>query len=171
LEINSGVKIKVDELTKKLENIEKTNFNLNQRVFLLEKEKEKSQMLRSMTKNAEIFTIQPDCMDRNSCRICLEDPKCVWCNIAKVCRPGDISGPYDGSCLNSFEYSTCSQSLCFTYSSCSECIRNSSCGWCSEENKCLDGSEHGSLGVPCNSKFIHIKGSNRCTVLKFNYLR
>jgi hypothetical protein len=170
-DINSGVKLKVDELSKKFEKMQKENFSMEQRVFMLEKEKEKTQMVRTMNKNGKAFELEPDCLNRNSCRICLEDPKCVWCNIAKTCKPGDISGPYDASCLNSFEYSSCSQNQCSKYSSCSECIRDISCGWCTSENKCMDGTEKGSLGLPCNSKFIHLKGSDRCTILKFNFLR
>ncbi len=38
------------------------------------------------------------CRSFSSCNACLQDPECGWCNSAKVCVPGNLTGPSFGSC-------------------------------------------------------------------------
>lgn len=164
-DINYSVKQKVNDLEGKYKQIEAKNYDFSQRLFVLEKEKEKEQLKRNTQKlmNYDITTIEPDCINRNSCSVCLEDPKCVWCSIEKRCKSGDMSGPYDGSCMDSFTYSTCFQSECIKFSTCAECIQTEHCGWCERDSKCVDGNDRGPIGLSCKSKFIHISGYERCS--------
>lgn len=168
-DIQSGVKDRVDKLEKKFAESEISNSELSRRIFALEKDKEKAQLSREMIKQGVSETlmsdlIEPECINRNSCRVCLEDPKCVWCSIEQKCKSGDLSGPFDGTCLNTFQYSSCSTNKC-TSMSCSECIRDPSCGWCHSENRCMEGSERGSIGYLCSGKFIHLDNDKKCDIL------
>jgi hypothetical protein len=168
-DIQSGVKDRVDKLEKKFLENESSNNDLSRRVYAIEKEKEKEQLSRDMIKKgiSQIQMndlIEPECINRNSCRVCLEDPKCVWCSIEQKCKSGDLSGPFDGTCLSSFQYSTCSSNIC-TSMTCSECIRDPNCGWCNSENRCMEGSSKGSIGYMCSGKFIHLDNDQKCDIL------
>jgi hypothetical protein len=174
-EINTDVKQKVNDLDTKYKSIEKSNYEINQRVFILEKEKEKTEISRKLTKDGISYkedrnVIEADCVNRSSCRVCLDDPKCVWCSIDKKCKLGDMAGPYDGSCNNSFEYSSCSQSLCNSFNSCFECIENESCGWCGNNigNKCVDGNEKKPISFTCDNYIHKFSSNNRCYIHNTN---
>jgi hypothetical protein len=67
-------------------------------------------LIKSSQKNNVNFNtkIEPDCLNNSNCQQCIDDPKCVWCGIEGKCKSGDMSGPYDGSCNTSFNYSRCS---------------------------------------------------------------
>jgi hypothetical protein len=167
-ELNYGLKNNINQLTQESQSNKKLLFEINQRLFILETEKAKEQVSRNLLKNGlsqstSINQVEPGCLSRGTCRVCLEDPQCVWCSIEKKCKLGDMSGPYDGSCLNSFEYSTCSNSSCFKLSTCSECIANENCGWCGIMKKCVDGTPVAPLSL-CSSNYIHSGNSKRCKI-------
>ncbi len=106
----------LDGLNKDLENLEKSNQDVKTRLFLLEKGAEKEKTIKKFNSDGgnqtnggnHGFLVDSDCLNRNSCSVCLEDPKCVWCSISKNCVRGTSAGPLDGSCKNSFQYSYCS---------------------------------------------------------------
>jgi hypothetical protein len=106
--------------------------------------------------------IEPKCVNRDSCRVCLEDPSCVWCNLDRKCNLGDESGPIDGSCVKSFNYSYCEKS-CLQLSSCSSCIQNSLCGWCGSLSKCIEGNSQRPIGIMCESGYFHKQAQGRCS--------
>lgn len=176
-DIKVNFKEKLDNLEKKFNTLDRNNHILNDRLFVLEKEKEKSQMVRNMMSKGGMSNflssstiIEPECVNRNSCKVCLEDPKCTWCNIERKCKVGDMSGPLDGSCMNSFDYSSCSSSnICSMFTSCNECIKSESCGWC--DNACIEGNGENSVGIYCpKQKFIHLNNKYNSRCVKSNYL-
>jgi hypothetical protein len=167
-ELNYGLKNKIDTLAQDTQLNKKLITEINQRLFSLETEKSKEQVSRNLMKNGiipstSINQVEPGCLSRGSCRVCLEDPQCVWCNIEKKCKLGDMSGPYDGSCMNSFEYSTCSNSSCFKHSSCSECIADHNCGWCGVLKKCIEGTPVAPLSL-CSNNYVHWGNSKICKI-------
>jgi len=146
---------------------------IEDKLELEENESKKSSISTSSLKQKKFFntaydkTLEPKCVNRDSCRLCLQDPNCVWCDLANQCKFGDKNGPYDGSCLNKFSYSYCSKS-CFSYSTCSSCINNENCGWCGELNKCVEGGFRGSIGFLCENGYIHREAQGRCSLHYLN---
>ena len=138
------------------------------KVLILENDRRKSIISLKNLKNNNFFNegnnykVQPKCLNRNSCRVCLEDPNCIWCNLDKKCTLGDQNGPYDGSCVKSFNYSFCEKS-CFNYTSCNTCLSNELCGWCGQLNKCVEGNIRNSIGMICDSGYIHKVNQGRCS--------
>lgn len=142
--------------------------DIQDKLSLEENEWKKSSISTSFLKNKKFFnteyerTLEPKCVNRDSCRLCLQDPSCVWCDLENRCKFGDKNGPYDGSCLNKFSYSFCNKS-CFSYSSCTDCISNEKCGWCGGLNRCVEGGFHGAIGILCENGYIHIQAQGRCS--------
>lgn len=107
------------------------------------------------------FIIEPKCVNRNSCRVCLEDPECLWCETNNTCKEGDSSGPYDGSC-DKFNFNSCGTKECIGVLSCEECISNTNCGWCSDLQKCTEGSKISPIGSICKGSYYHLFKQGRC---------
>ena len=120
-------------------------------------------------KNATL--IEPECENRNSCRTCLENTNCFWCEQTKVCLLGDSKGDFYGKCTKpgTFMFDQCekeTESLCENYSSCSECLINPLCGWCEETHMCTDGNSNSAIGFDCKKNYYyHLYGDNqKCKV-------
>ena len=125
-EIVKNMSNKIDKHEKDISQVLKDNENIKQRVFILEKQNEKEKISRNLAKigkNTNTQVLEPDCVNRISCSVCLEDPKCVWCNMSKRCTLGDMSGPYDGSCPDLYSYTSCSENTCDINKTCTECIQ------------------------------------------------
>ena len=113
-----------------------------------------------------LFSLEPNCFNRNSCRTCLEDPKCIWCQKSNKCMIGDSSGSFDGGCSKEgeFSYQQCPSNNCYKNESCGDCIKNFKCGWCRTVNKCVEGNSERSIGVYCPNNYIHMLNYGRCVV-------
>ena len=141
---------------------------LKNKVLFLENEYKKSKISGKNLKNNNFFhgknsaVIEPKCINSNSCRVCLEDPNCVWCNVDKKCTLGDQNGPFDGSCIKTFSYSFCEKS-CFNYDSCNTCISDSLCGWCGQLDKCIEGNIRKAIGLLCETGYFHKGNQGRCS--------
>ncbi len=158
----------IEEISKKVSDLEKNNNEIKQRVFQMAKDAEKEKILQSTlsssSSNIYMESLKKDCYDRGSCNICLEDPKCVWCSVEKKCLPGDFSGPLDGSCSLSFEYGSCSQQSCSTFKTCGSCLENLTCGWCEASKLCLDGNKIKPSKQVCLKDYIHKQNYKKCKV-------
>lgn len=115
--------------------------------------------------------IEPECENRNSCRTCLENTNCIWCEQMKVCLLGNSKSDFYGKCTmpGTFMFEQCekeTESLCENYSSCSECLINPLCGWCEETHMCTDGNSNSAIGFDCKKNFYyHLYGHNqKCKV-------
>lgn len=146
----------------------KEDKSLSDKLLLLENEYKKSKISNENSNSKNYFSLtknlnfEPKCVNRNSCRVCLEDPNCVWCNTENMCTVGDKSGPFDGSCFKTFKYSYCEDS-CFNYNSCSKCVENPVCGWCNQINKCIEGNSKKSIGILCENGYVHRDNQGRCS--------
>lgn len=111
--------------------------------------------------------IEPECENRNSCRTCLENTNCIWCEQMKACLLGDSKSDFYGKCTQpgTFMFDQCekeTETLCENYSSCSECLINPLCGWCEETHMCTDGNSNSAIGFDCKKNFYyHLYGDNQ----------
>lgn len=168
-DLKENYKEKFSTILNKISQIQNQEEQIRQKLFFIEKEKEKTSLSRKFKKEAD-FTqhgtmIEPSCVNRDSCRTCLEDSQCVWCAKSRQCVQGDIYGPYDGRCnkQGEFNYSNCEPNFCEKFSNCAQCLENVSCGWCSKTNSCMDGNERQSIGLLCPSKeYFHKMKQGRC---------
>jgi hypothetical protein len=173
-DIQGEFKSHIGDISKKITNLETSNYDINQRLFSVEKDIEKDNLEIKMNINGikldtEDFikkTLEGDCENRSSCNVCVDDPRCVWCGMQKRCTLGTPNGPSDGSCMNSFEYGTCSQSTCDFLTNCVSCIQNQNCGWCGASNICMDGSRFSPDKKFCRNKYIHKLNGEKCYNLK-----
>jgi hypothetical protein len=168
-DLNLNYKEKFNSLLNNVNKIQNQDEKIKQKLFFIEKEKEKTSMTRKLKKEGKFnqhgTLIEPSCVNRNSCRTCLEDSQCVWCAKTRQCVQGDIYGPYDGRCnkQGEFSYSKCEPNFCEQFSNCTQCIENVSCGWCSKTNSCMDGNERQPIGLLCPSKeYFHKMKQGRC---------
>lgn len=155
--------------------LEREDKNLENRISIFENEKKKkvfTSKTATESTNAQRFYIEPKCVNRDSCRVCLEDPNCVWCTNDKRCTIGDLNGPFDGSCVKAFKYSFCDKD-CLKYSSCSECVNNHQCGWCGKLSKCIEGNSKKPIGFLCEIGYLHKESKGRCSdhYLNNKYIR
>lgn len=112
-EVETLLKDNLAEISGKVTNIERFNFEMKEKLFGIEKEKtEEDIKKREIISGSDEFlssALETECVGRNSCNVCLEDIKCVWCSMEKRCTSGSVLGPSDGSCSTSFQYGTCSE--------------------------------------------------------------
>ncbi len=151
----------------KVNSLKTLHENITSKLYLIENEKIKTGISRaSKTKpyKMTLTTIEPNCINKISCRTCLTDPKCVWCNNSNRCVIGDASGAFDGTCSepNTFNYLQCPKNKCFLHTSCGECIKDLNCGWCKTFNKCIEGNHEKSIGLFCPVDYIHMLNYGRC---------
>ena len=95
-------------IKEKINSIKKLNENITNKLFLVENEKIKTGISRankSKPYKNNLISIEPNCINKNSCRTCLEDPKCIWCRKSQRCLIGDSSGSFDGSCSAEADFS------------------------------------------------------------------
>jgi septal ring factor EnvC (AmiA/AmiB activator) len=122
-QIQSDFKNNLDTISKKVQDIEQSNYEINQKLFQIDKETEKEKIEENLSEHKInpglkdislsnnkflILNSGSDCRNRKSCNVCVEDPRCVWCSIDRSCVNGSQDGPVDGSCALSFEYASCS---------------------------------------------------------------
>lgn len=168
-EIYSELKIsfrdKLQQIIKNVTKLEKADKDFKDQIFLLEKEKEKTANNRRQTAHPKTSggLLEPPCVNRNSCNICLDDPKCVWCAKQGQCAEGDLAGPFDGSCKNYWFTSCMKESFCSQIKTCSECIEHVGCGWCGEMGRCLEGNDKRPVGIPCSESYFHRLKQGRCS--------
>jgi hypothetical protein len=172
LDINQNYKEKLKSISSQIHEIEVKNKEIKDKLMTLEVERDKTSKSRKLKsegikKSPQI--IEPKCINRNSCRTCLEDSECVWCSKLKKCVLGDMSGAYDGKCngRNEFNYSKCdNENFCGKFETCTECLVNVNCGWCAVTNLCVEGTERSPLGdnYSCPiSNYFHKMKQGRCS--------
>lgn len=172
-QIQTNYEERLDSLFTILPQLQKSDEKNKQRMFILEKEKEKEGFFRKNLKN-NVFNsqkanvIEPQCVNRNSCRVCLEDPSCIWCKSSNKCMLGDSSGSIDGSCNGNdlFFYSSCplTESKCGFKKTCTDCIQNKLCGWCEVNSICIEGTISKPIGLLCPDKnYFHLNKQGRCS--------
>lgn len=174
-DLKSTYKNRLDVLKNKVERMEKDEVSLRQKIQIIQKENDKVSMMRKEMTNGSAFIkkaslIEPECVNRGSCRTCLQNPKCIWCGKNNKCMLGDISGAYDGSCNSGedFQFSSCEKkSFCNNFKTCTECLGNLSCGWCGELNMCLEGTYKSPIGVSCENSYFHQLAQGRCSAHSF----
>ena len=168
---------KIDDIALKLDQIEITNKNLKKKILEIEEKNQKEQLTRQMLNVGIIDNdkkerlidkeikkpkiIEPKCVNRGSCRVCLEDPDCLWCKTDNTCKYGDTSGPFDGSC-SKFSFQNCDATECTGNFTCEECISNEQCGWCGSTGICSEGGKFSPIGIVCPDNYIHMFKQSRC---------
>jgi len=169
-DIQSDYKSHIVDISKKVSNLESSHYEITQRLLNIQKDINKENLEIQMNKNgikleSEEFLKQDsnkECQTRLSCRVCVENTKCVWCGMQKRCTAGSINGPEDATCMNSFEYDTCSQSACNFLTSCISCIQNVNCGWCGSSSSCMDGGRYQPNNKTCKVNYIHSTNGKKC---------
>ena len=92
----------------KIDLLKKLTENITSKLFLMENEKVKTGISRAnriKPYKHRLTTIEPNCINRNSCKTCLADPKCIWCQKSQNCLVGDSSGSFDGTCSKQGDFS------------------------------------------------------------------
>lgn len=176
-QIESTYKPKITDVSKTVSYLERSNYEINNRLFLIEKDNEKQELknkleLNGITVNEDGLVnshLEPQCVSRNSCKVCLDNPNCVWCGMERRCTAGGITGPKDGGCMSSFEYNTCSQNSCNYLTSCAKCVQNDSCGWCGSTNRCVEGNSYKASVEFCPSDYKHKNNKNQCLNSAINH--
>ena len=148
----------------------KSNQDLDERLFALEKSINKEKVLRSLsssssssstsTSSTNTATLSPACSQITSCSSCVANTACGWCRSTKKCIQGDAVGPLSGSC-SFYDYARCSESTCNGYRDCSSCLVNQECGWCEGLALCLEGTRDGSK-ESCVSGYLHKDLFSQC---------
>jgi hypothetical protein len=184
MEVNYAHRIEI--FMNRLDKVETTNKNLREKILEIEDKSQKEQIARQMKNlgmaddpikksrdndavnqvnpfNLQIKTsfFEPKCINRGSCRLCLEDPECVFCESSNSCKEGDSSGAFDGSC-DKFKFTSCDSEECLRIENCEECISNAKCGWCGDSNKCSEGGKFSMIGGICSGNYIHLFKQGRC---------
>jgi hypothetical protein len=106
-EIQTELKSNLNDISDKVSYLVKSNYEINERIFKIEKETEKEEMNHKLSYES-IKENDKECMSRVSCNVCVENTNCVWCSLNRKCLPGTSIGPTDGSCSIYFEFKTCS---------------------------------------------------------------
>lgn len=179
---------RIETFMNRLDRVETTNKNLRQKILEIEEKNQKEQLGRQMKNlgisndplkkirdkdsltnkqinpfNSDIKTsfLEPKCINRGSCRLCLEDPECVYCESNNTCKEGDSSGAFDGSC-DKFKFNNCGAEECKKIESCEECISNVKCGWCGDTDRCSEGGQFSMIGSVCTGNYYHLFKQGRC---------
>jgi len=152
----------------------KSNQDLDERLFALEKSINKEKILRSTSSSSgstssssgssisssNSATMVPSCSQITTCSTCVAKASCGWCQSSKKCIQGDAVGPLTGSC-SFYDYGKCSESGCNGYRDCSACLVNTDCGWCEAMGMCLEGTKNGPKET-CGNGYLHKDLFSQC---------
>ena len=123
---------RLSDLSSKLSSLQRSHYDMEQRIKTIEIEKQHKQIDRSnirsgmkspmnnkfLSSSEYLLFNLPNCNSFQFCNDCLNEKSCVWCNLERKCVPGGINGPSDGSCFTSFIYGSCPDSFCGVFKNC-----------------------------------------------------
>lgn len=99
-----------------------------------------------------VHCIAADCSEMQSCQSCVATPGCGYCTASGQCLEGDATGPFQSSCLVTWQFGSCP--VCSQASTCRSCVMNPACGWCETSSQCQpigDSTCALSQRCPCSS--------------------
>jgi hypothetical protein len=122
---------RITELSSKIASLERSHFDIEQRLKNIDIDKARQHNQRSKIRlgveklnknNIEsseyLLFNEPHCNTLKNCNECMTEKSCVWCSLEKKCVPGGIDGPTDGSCMLSYLYGNCPESICDGFHDC-----------------------------------------------------